>query len=133
VSLAGYAAYVARVLLGAGPTPLPAVPYVAPLLWTTGGAIVASIFLHIAFALASPADRRRGAIHVDERDRAIARFGEYAGNSFVVVGAIAALVLAMAERAHFWIANVLYLAFVLAAVAGSIARIVAYRRGVPAA
>ena len=37
--------------------------------------------------------------------------------------------MAMAEADHFWIANVIYLAFVLSAILGSIAKIVAYRRG----
>jgi hypothetical protein len=42
---------------------------------------------------------------------------------------VAALVLAMAEADHFWIANAVYLAFVLSALLGSAAKIVAYRRG----
>ena len=37
--------------------------------------------------------------------------------------------MSMAELSHFWIANVIYLAFVLATLLGSAARIVAYRRG----
>ena len=39
--------------------------------------------------------------------------------------------LAMLEVAYFWIANAVYLAFFLSAVLGSVARIVAYRRGLP--
>ena len=35
----------------------------------------------------------------------------------------------MAEVGHFWIANAVYLCFVLSAVLGSVAKIVAYRRG----
>lgn len=65
----------------------------------------------------------------DQRDREIYRFGEYAGQSFVVIGGIAALLMAMAEVPHFWIANVIYLAFVLSAMLGSVAKIVAYRKG----
>jgi hypothetical protein len=42
---------------------------------------------------------------------------------------VAALLMAMAEWDHFWIANVIYLAFVLSAILGSVAKIVAYRRG----
>jgi hypothetical protein len=38
--------------------------------------------------------------------------------------------MALAEVDHFWIANALYLAFVLGAVSGAVARIWAYRRGV---
>ena len=68
----------------------------------------------------------------DQRDREIYRFGEYIGQSFVVIGGVAALLMAMAEWDHFWIANVIYLAFVLSAILGSVAKIVAYRPGVPA-
>lgn len=46
-----------------------------------------------------------------------------------MIGALAALVLALAEADHFWIANVIYLAFALSAVLGSVAKIFAYRRG----
>jgi hypothetical protein len=37
--------------------------------------------------------------------------------------------LAMAEGDHFWIANAIYLAFVLSALTASVVKIVAYRRG----
>ncbi|MFD2762840.1 hypothetical protein [Micromonospora eburnea] len=37
--------------------------------------------------------------------------------------------MALADRDQFWIANVIYLGFVLSAVVGSAAKIVAYRRG----
>ena len=47
----------------------------------------------------------------------------------MVAGAAAALVMAMAKVDYFWIANVIYLGFVLWAVAGSVLKLVAYRRG----
>jgi hypothetical protein len=65
----------------------------------------------------------------DQRDKEIYRFGEYIGQSFLVIGGVAALVMAMAEVDHFWIANAIYLAFFLSAILGSVAKIVAYRRG----
>ena len=37
--------------------------------------------------------------------------------------------LALAKADYFWIANAIYLGFVLWAVAGSVVRLVAYRRG----
>jgi hypothetical protein len=73
----------------------------------------------------SPSDSRRG----DVRDRDVNRFGEYASRWFLVAGAAAALVMAMAKVDYFWIANVIYLGFVLWAVAGSVLKLVAYRRG----
>ena len=101
------------------------VPYVAPLLWTIGASIVGSIALHAVLGISSPRDAGKK----DQRDKEIYRFGEYIGQSFVVIGGVAALLMAMAEWGHFWIANVIYLAFVLSAVLGSVAKIVAYRRG----
>jgi hypothetical protein len=65
----------------------------------------------------------------DQRDREIYRFGEYIGQSFVVIGGVTALLMAMAEWDHFWIANVIYLTFVLSAILGSVTKIIAYRRG----
>lgn len=125
VTVFGYAAYLIVVLRRAGSGPLVDIPYVAPLLWTIGAAIVASIVLNIAAAITSPRDAGRK----DQRDREIGRFGEYLGQSFVVIGSVAALVMAMAELDHFWIANTVYLAFVLSSLLGSIAKIAAYRWG----
>jgi hypothetical protein len=51
------------------------------------------------------------------------------GRWFVVAGAGTALCMAMARWDYFWIANVLYLGFVPWAIAGSVLKLVAYRRG----
>ncbi len=125
VAIAGYATYLAIILSRAGTTPLPEVPYVSTLLWCIGGAIALGIVLSIAAAALSPED----AGQKDQRDREIGRFGEHVGKSFLVIGGLAALALALAEASHFWIANVLYLGFVLSAILECIAKVVAYRRG----
>lgn len=125
VAIGSYAVYLAVVLGLAASMPLVEVPYVGPLLWTVGGSIAASIALHVFPGILSPRDAGRK----DQRDREIYRFGEYIGQSFVVVGGVAALLLALMEADHFWIANVIYLTFVLSAVLGSVAKLVAYRRG----
>jgi hypothetical protein len=65
----------------------------------------------------------------DVRDREISRFGEYASRWLVIAGAAAGLVMAMARWDYFWIANVIYLGFVLWAITGSVVKLVAYRRG----
>lgn len=126
VAVLGYGGYLVAVLARAGDVPLAETPYAAALLWSVGAAIVAGIVLGIGAGLAS----HKGA-RTDERDREIGRFGEYVGQSFVVIGSLAALLLAILEVGHFWIANVVYLCFVLSAILGSTAKIVAYRRGVP--
>ncbi|MER7505235.1 hypothetical protein AB0L05_17455 [Nonomuraea pusilla] len=125
VSAAAYVTYLALILGKAGGGPLADVPYAAAMLWTIGSAVVATIVLRVVVAALAPEDADRK----DQRDREISRFGEHMGQSFVVTGAVAALGMAMAGVDQFWIANVLYLAFVLSAVTGSIAKIVAYRRG----
>ena len=125
VTVVAFAVYLVIILRRAQGIPLAEVPYVGAMLWTIGGAIAASIAGRILIAVAWPKDADKK----DERDKEIYRFGEYVGQSFVVIGALAALILAIAEADHFWIANAIYLAFVLSALLGSTARIFAYRRG----
>jgi hypothetical protein len=125
VAVAGYAAYVLVVLGRADGDPLADVSYAGPLLATVAAAIVTSIALNILVSIVSP----EGANEKDQRDREIHRLGEYIGQSFVIVGGVAALAMALADWDQFWIANVIYLCFVLSAVVGSVAKIVAYRRG----
>ena len=124
VSVAAYAAYLV-IVLGERAGDLADASYVAALLWTVAAAIVANVVLQIPLAMTAPRDA--GAM--DERDLEINRFGEYVGQSLLVVGGVAALIMAMTETDHFWIANAIYLAFVLSAVLSSIAKIAAYRWG----
>ena len=123
LAVAAYGTYLVLLLGRAGETPFPETPYVDLLLWTIGGSIVASIVLHIFFA---PRLFKK-----DQRDREIGRFGDAMGQAFVVIGALGALVLALFDLDGFWIANVVYLCFVLSAILSSIAKIVAYRSGMP--
>ncbi|MGH3862259.1 hypothetical protein [Actinokineospora sp.] len=125
VTVAAYAAYLITVLGRAGDIPLADVPYVSTMLWTIIGSIVAAIVLNIVVSIAS----REEAAQKDQRDREIARFGDNIGMSFVVIGAVAAMLMSMAEWNHFWIANAIYLGFALSAVLGSMAKLAAYRRG----
>lgn len=124
IAVAGYVTYLV-VLLSQSETPLTATPYVLPMLSTIGGAILAGIVAGIVIGILSGRDREKK----DQRDRQIYRRGEYIGHAFVLAGAIVALLLAMLEADHFWIANVIYLAFVIAAVAATVVKITAYRRG----
>jgi hypothetical protein len=124
-SAAAYAVYLAIILGWVASTPVAEVPYVAVLLWTASASIVANVTGRILVETASPSDSRRA----DVRDRDVSRFGEHASRWFLVAGSAAALVMAMAKVDYFWIANVIYLGFVLWAVAGSVLKLVAYRRG----
>ncbi|MET9596204.1 MULTISPECIES: hypothetical protein [unclassified Streptomyces] len=125
VTIVSYGAYLAVVLGRSDSGPLAEQPYAAALLWSVGGAIVASIALHIAVTLISPEDGRTK----DQRDREIHRFGEHIGQSFVAIGAVAGMLLAMAEADQFWIANAIFLGFVLSALLASMAKIASYRLG----
>ncbi|GIF16254.1 hypothetical protein [Actinoplanes teichomyceticus] len=126
VAVLGYAAYVIVIVGRLGDRALPDVPYTDALLWTVGLAVAASIAAETAVNTAPGASRA-----TDERDREIGRLGEHVGRSFVVIGAVAAMLMAMAGWDRFWIANVVYLCFVLSAILGGVAKVVVYRRGVP--
>ncbi|BAL89596.1 hypothetical protein AMIS_43760 [Actinoplanes missouriensis 431] len=127
VAVLGYGAYLAVVLSRAGGRPLTEIPYATVLLISVGAAIVAGVVGETALAAMTPHASRA----TDERDREIGRLGEHVGQAFLVLGALAAMLMAMADWDQFWIANVIYLGFVLSAVVGGVAKVVVYRTGVP--
>jgi hypothetical protein len=120
-----YGAYVVIMLGQAGSTPLPQVDYQPILLWTVGIAVAGSIIGRIAIEILRPSESHRE----DIRDKEIGRFGEYVSGMILGIGMVGPFVLALAEADHFWIANAMYLVFVLQAVAGTVMKLVAYRRG----
>ncbi len=127
VTVVTYATYLVTVASRANGRPLPDVPYAATLLWTIGAAIVASIVAEIAIGIVNP----RASRDKDVRDRQIGQLGDHIGQSLLVIGAVSAMLMAMAGWDRFWIANVIYLGFVLSAVLGSIAKIGMYRGSFP--
>lgn len=127
VTVVGYAAYVVTILRRVDGRSLPEVPYAGPMLTTIVIAMVAAIVAEILLAVANP----RASRATDVRDRDISRLGEYVGQSFVAIGSVAALLMALAEWDWFWIANVIYLCFVLSAVLSAIAKTVIYHRPFP--
>ena len=121
--------YVVAVLREVGSTPAEDVAY-QPLLLAAVGVgvvigIVANILLRIAATTASPT----GASQQDERDRDINRLGERVGGIVLAVALVLPFGLALLDARQFWIANTMYLAFSLSALAGSVAKVVLYRRG----
>jgi hypothetical protein len=126
VAVAGaYAVYLAIILGRLQGTPVAEVPYAWVLLWTTVASVVASTVGRTLVETVRPSDSRRK----DVRDKEIYRFGEYASRWFVVGGAAAGFFMALVKVDYFWIANVIYLGFVLWAIVGSVVKLVAYRRG----
>ncbi|MBM7494099.1 hypothetical protein JOD64_005321 [Micromonospora luteifusca] len=127
VAVVAYAVYVVTVVGRAGGRPLTEVPYAAALLWTVGASIVANIVAETAIGVVSPKASRAA----DVRDRQIGQLGDYVGQSFLVIGAVTAMLMAIAGWDRFWIANVIYLGFTLSAVLGSVAKIAMYRGRLP--
>lgn len=121
----GYGAYLVLMLGRAGSTPLPEIDYQPILLWTIGAAVVGSILGRIAIEIVRPSDSQAE----DVRDREIGRLGEYVAGIVMGIGMVGPFILALVGAAHFWIANAMYLVFVLQAVVGAVIKLVAYRRG----
>jgi hypothetical protein len=115
VTVAAYSGYAAIIVSRADRQPLAGVRYAPTMLWS------------IVVSAVNP----RASRVKDVRDRQIGRLGDYTGQAFVVIGAVAAMLMAMARWQPFWIANVIYLGFALSAVLSSIAKIVLYHRSVP--
>ena len=128
IVVVGYATYLVLLFTQAGGRPLEQTEYVIPMLGTIGGAIVAGILGGIVLSIATRADRDNQG-KPDVRDKEIEHAGDRVGNSIVVIGALGALVLAFLEVDHFWIANEIYLAFVVSGLLGTMARLGLYRRG----
>jgi hypothetical protein len=125
MAIVSYGIYAVLILGTVDGRALHDVSYVQPMLWTIGGSIVASMVIHMF--LMHPAKREKR----DRRDLEIDRFGEFIGHGVLIAGAVGALILAMLEADHFWIANIIYLAFAVSAVIASVAKLVAYRSGMP--
>ncbi len=125
ITIVAYTVYVSTIFGMAGSRPVTEVAFEWPMIWTVVGAIVASIVLSIVVGMFFPRDAGKA----DARDKQISRFGDFVGQGFVIAGAVAAMLMAIADWDRFWIANVIYLGFVLSAVLSSVAKIVAYRRG----
>lgn len=101
---------------------------VAIILLTIVGAIVTAIGSAVAAEITgegSVDDIGRS----DERDKSIGRQGDLVGYYVSSALMLGVLVLAMVEVEHFWIANAMFAAFIIAGLASSAARIVGYRRG----
>jgi hypothetical protein len=125
ITAGAYLAYVAIILGRAENVPLSDVSYISTMLWTIAIVVGLSILGHIVIAISKPseADKR------DARDKEVYRFGEYIGGIVLGVGLLIPLGLALAEFAHFWIANAIFLLFVISSTTSSVVKIVAYRRG----
>ena len=109
------------------------IDYVPTMLWTIGVgitlAIVGRIVVEIAGGIAAEMAGHDASHEADVRDRDIGRFGEFVAGTVLGVGMVVPFILTLAESDHFWIANAMYLSFVLAALVGAAVKLVIYRRG----
>jgi hypothetical protein len=126
ISSAGaYVVYLAIVVPRLFHTPAGRVEYFLPLLVSFIASVVIATVIRTVLEVARPSDTNKA----DVRDREIARFGEHASRWCVVGGSAVGFYMALRQWDYFWIANVIYLGFVLWAVVGSVLRLIAYRRG----
>ena len=94
--------------------------------------IVGSIVMSIGTGITATIRGRRPEDEIDrkdERDKTISRHGDLVGFYVSSAGMVGVLTLTMLEADHFWIANALYLSFVVATVISSVVKLVAYHRG----
>ena len=131
-----YAGYLVITLRQLGQTAPADIDYGPIILWAIGIGVILAIVGRIAVEIgARISDEMAGhgeAQDADIRDRDIGRFGEYVAGTVLGVGMVVPFVLTLAELDYFWIANAMYLAFVVSAVVGVVVKLVAYRRGFPA-
>jgi hypothetical protein len=128
-----YAGYVAIILGKAAGTAPADIDYVPAMVGAIGAgivlAIVGRIVVEIAGGIAAERAGHEDRHEPDVRDRDIGRFGEYFAGTVLGIGMVVPFILALTEVEYFWIANAMYLVFVLAALAGAAVKLVAYRRG----
>jgi MFS family permease len=129
IGVAALAVYLTLVLVALDGQPLDEVRYQPLMLGTIGAAIAAGIVTAIVFAI--QANLAGETDDADERDKAIDRFGTNISQAFLVIGGLAGLLMAMAEWDWFWIANAIYLGFALSGILEGVAKVTAYRRGLP--
>ena len=124
IMLVVYGAYFATIASRLGDTAVDQIPYQAWMLVTVVILVVLAIVGHIVVAVLPSYDGDES----DERDRLVDLRGESFGGFVLGVGALGALLLAMAEFDHFWIANAILLALVLSEIVASVAKLALYRR-----
>lgn len=124
-NLLAFGGYVVVIGAQARTVPVTDLDYVPVLLATIGVGIALSIVGRILVEIAYRSDSYKA----DVRDRDIGRLGEYVAGILLGVGMIVPFILSVVEADYFWIANTIYLAFVLSVFVGTSVKLVAYRRG----
>ena len=125
IALANAVLYFATILGQIPTTAVGDIDYQGRLLIAIGATIGLSTLAMIAVGITSPEDAGKS----DQRDKDINRLGEYVGGILVTFGMLVPFGLALAEAPYFWIANAMYLIFVLSGLCAAVVKVVIYRRG----
>ena len=121
--------YVVVMLQQSADRPVTEVDWLAPMLWTIGIGIAATIALSVVWGIIAGARDPDGVGRSDVRDRDISRMGSRVEQAFVVIAGLGVIALCAVDADVFWIANTMFAGFAVSAIVGGIARVVAYRRG----
>ena len=112
------------------------IAYQRPLLIAIGASIVltivGSILTGIGTGISAELRGRSASGEIDrkdERGKTISRRGDLIGYYVASAGMVGVLALTMLQYEYFWIANALYLSFVVATLVSSVVKLVAYHRG----
>lgn len=121
--------YIVVILQQAAGGPLTSVDWFPIMLWAIGISIAATIVLSILWGIFAGLRDPKGATTTDVRDRDIDQMGGRVEHAFLVIAGLGVIVLCAVGADVFWIANTMFLGFAISTFIGSVARIVAYRRG----
>lgn len=116
-----YAGYLAAQSTG----DITAVPYGWPLLVAIVLSVVLTVVLSVGAAVTDPEQAARS----DERDEAIGQWSDLMGSHVTAALMMGVLAAVVAEWDHFWIGNGIYGAFVVGTIAGTLLKLIRYRRG----
>ena len=125
IGLVAIAVYVGVIAMRAQDTPVGDVAWEWPMLWTV---LVAGVGYGVMVGLL--AARYRGPRR-DRRDEEIDRFGELSGKGLLSFTVVVAIVLLAREVDAFWVAHTLFGGSYLASMIGTLAKLAAYRKGLP--
>ena len=108
------------------------VPLIVAMVASVVLTVIGAILMSIGTSVVAVAKGRKPEDEIDrkdERDKTISRRGDLIGFYVSSAGMVGVLVLTMLEADYFWIANALYLSFVVAMVVSTVVKLVAYHRG----
>lgn len=126
--------YVVRIIDKAATSPVADIDYITELLVMIGASVALTVAatVVVAIILAARAAAKGDSTEIDqsdERDRSISRFAGNIGGYVLGAGMIPAMILAVLEFDHFWIAHAILASFFASELITATVKIVAYRRG----